>query len=129
MAFPWDKVPTWLFAAVLFILSVLLVYLVATGTKVHWADGVFGFHSREDIQAKVVWGPEPKSQSATQGPPNAAVDRRAECPNGGVVTGIEIQYGGTCDRACDKDGVGVVKRLILVCSNLRVDVPVLAKGG
>jgi len=40
----------------------------------------------------------------------------SKCPPGYYVTGVEVAYGGTCDRKCDLDG-GVVKEVRLVCQS------------
>lgn len=59
-------------------------------------------------------------QAKTSSDPNEVAfnaDRTAMCPDGMVLKGLRVHYGGLCLNQCEKDG-GVVKYLELKCSPL-----------
>ena len=43
--------------------------------------------------------------------------KAVDCPHGSYVTGIEVEYGGTCLTKCDADG-GIVQELRLICRKI-----------
>ena len=49
----------------------------------------------------------------------AQTTRVATCAAGTYVSGISVQYGGTCHRECDPDG-GIIRNIVLTCSELPI---------
>lgn len=64
-----------------------------------------------------VWGDKNEKRGFNKAGPHINISREATCSEGQYVTGIKVDYGGTCNKKCDEDG-GVVANIILTCRSL-----------
>ena len=46
-------------------------------------------------------------------------NRVAACPHGSYVSGIRVEYGGTCLNQCNADG-GIIRNIVLTCTELPI---------
>ena len=49
--------------------------------------------------------------------PHKHTSKSVSCTNGSYVSGIKVEYSGTCRGQCDADG-GVIRNIVLTCSEL-----------
>lgn len=122
------KLPEWAVKIAFVVLVLIVADMYVRSVKAFtFGDTVVGFLSKGELQSKIVWA---KDDVVKQNYPNGAwagTTKSASCPEGYVVAGVNIVYGGTCDRKCDPDG-GAVRQVELMCRRLTTDAPPLKKA-
>lgn len=122
----WDlltRVPEWA-AKIGFLIVALIIgdMYIRSATAFYFGDTSVGFLNKDQLRSDMIWSKDPVTKANYPNGTHINTSQSANCPEGSVVTGVTVVYGGTCHSQCDGDG-GVVRQLELVCRRLVTDVP------